>query len=130
MKIFVVLSQGIKHCVKSVQIQSYFWCAFSCTRTEYGDLLRISPYSIRVQENTDLKKLPIWTLFKQWNNTINDWSEGRVFQVELECISSWHVFIRHFRKIGKKRYTSFGRISIPWTSSPPKCIFARTCPKK
>ena len=32
--------QNIKnqHCVKSVQIRSFFWSAFSCIRTEYGDL--------------------------------------------------------------------------------------------
>ena len=33
----------ILHCVKSVQIRSYFWSVFSCFRTEYGDLLRKSP---------------------------------------------------------------------------------------
>ena len=27
-----------KHCVKSVQIQSFFWSVFSCMRTELGDL--------------------------------------------------------------------------------------------
>ena len=37
------------HCVKSVQIRSYFWSVFSCIRIEYGDLLRyygpeITPY--------------------------------------------------------------------------------------
>ena len=26
------------HCVKCVQIRSYFWSEFSCIRTEYGDL--------------------------------------------------------------------------------------------
>ena len=26
------------HCVKSVQIRSFFWSVFSCTWTEYGDL--------------------------------------------------------------------------------------------
>ena len=41
------------HCVKSVQIQSYFWSVFSSIRTEYGDLLRKYPYSVRIQENTD-----------------------------------------------------------------------------
>ena len=29
---------GTRHCVKSVQIRSYFWSVFSCLRTEYGDL--------------------------------------------------------------------------------------------
>ena len=43
------------HCVKSVQIRSYFWCVFSCIRIELGDLRSKSPYSIRIQENTDQK---------------------------------------------------------------------------
>ena len=42
----------ITHCLKSVQILSYFWPAFSCIRTEYGGLLRKSLYSVRIQENT------------------------------------------------------------------------------
>ena len=54
------------HCVKSVQIQNFFWSVFSCFQTEYGDLLPKSPYSVRIQENTDQKKLRIWTLFKQY----------------------------------------------------------------
>ena len=28
----------LMHCVKSVQIRSFFWSIFSCIRTEYGDL--------------------------------------------------------------------------------------------
>ena len=31
------------HCVKSVQILSFFWSVFSNIRTEYGETLRISP---------------------------------------------------------------------------------------
>ena len=54
-----------KHCVESVQILSFFWSLFSRIRTEYGKMLRISPYSVRMQENTDQKKLRIWTLFTQ-----------------------------------------------------------------
>ena len=44
----------------------FFWSVFSCIRTEYGNLLRKTPYSVRIQENTDQKKLRIWTLFTQW----------------------------------------------------------------
>ena len=43
--------------MKSVQIRSFFGSVFSCIRTEYGDLLRKSPYSVRIQENTDQKTL-------------------------------------------------------------------------
>ena len=54
------------HCVKSVQIRSFFWSVFSCIWTEYGEILRISPYSVRMPENTDQKKLRIWTHFTLW----------------------------------------------------------------
>ena len=54
------------HCVKSVQIRSFFWSVFSCTWTEYGEILPVSPYSVWMQEHTDQKKLCIWTLFTQW----------------------------------------------------------------
>ena len=30
-----------------------FWSAFSRIRTEYGEILRISPYSVRMPENVD-----------------------------------------------------------------------------
>ena len=43
----------------------FFWSIFSCIWTEYRDLFRKSPYSIRIQENTDQKKLRIWILFTQ-----------------------------------------------------------------
>ena len=53
------------HCVKRVPTRSFFWSVFSCIRTEYGDKLRKSPHSVRIQENTDQKKLLIWTPFSQ-----------------------------------------------------------------
>ena len=34
-------------------------------RNEYGKIFRISPYSVRMWENKDQKKLRIWTLFRQ-----------------------------------------------------------------
>ena len=54
-----------KRYVKIVQIRSFFWSVFSRTRAEYGDIQSKSPYSARVPENTDQKKLRIWTLFTQ-----------------------------------------------------------------
>ena len=49
--------------VKSVQIRNFFWSVFSRIWTEYGEILLISPYSVRMRENTDQKKLRIWKLF-------------------------------------------------------------------
>ena len=43
----------------------FFWSALSCAWNEYGDLLRKSSCSVRIQENTEQKKLHIRTLFMQ-----------------------------------------------------------------
>ena len=37
----------------------FFWSVFSRIGTEYGDLLRKSPYSFPIRDNTDQKKLRI-----------------------------------------------------------------------
>ena len=44
------------HFVTSVQIRSFFWSLFPSIRTEYGDLLLKSPYSVKICENMDQKK--------------------------------------------------------------------------
>ena len=41
----------------------FFWSVFSCIRTEYGEIRNIFPYPLRMRQNTDQKKLRIWTLF-------------------------------------------------------------------
>ena len=53
------------HCVKSVQMRSFFWSLFYRIWTEYGDLRSISPYSVRMREYRDQKKLRIWAFFTQ-----------------------------------------------------------------
>ena len=57
----------IIHYVKSVQIRSFFWSIFSRIQAQYREILCISPYSVRMRENTDQKKLRIWTLLTQWS---------------------------------------------------------------
>ena len=52
------------HCVKSVQIRSFFLVSISRIRTEYGEILRISWYSVRMRENTDQKKTPYLDTFQ------------------------------------------------------------------
>ena len=54
--------------MKSVKIRSFFWSVFSRIRTEYGEVLRISPYSVRMREKTDQKKFHIWALFTQYHS--------------------------------------------------------------
>ena len=40
------------HCLKSVQIRSFFGSVFSCIWIEYIEILHISPYSVQMWENT------------------------------------------------------------------------------
>ena len=55
------------YCVKSVQIRNFFLlCIFPHSDWSISPIRNISPYSIRMRENTDQKKLRIWTLFTQW----------------------------------------------------------------
>ena len=48
----------------------FFWSVFSGIWTEYGEILRISPYSVRMRENMDQENFRIWTLFKQWESPL------------------------------------------------------------
>ena len=43
----------VMHCVKKCPYSELFWSVFSRIRTEYGEILRISPYSVQIRENTD-----------------------------------------------------------------------------
>ena len=52
-------------CEKYQNTEVFLVRIFFFIRTEYGDLPRKSPYSVRIHENTDQKNLRIWTLFTQ-----------------------------------------------------------------
>ena len=56
------------HCLKSVQMRSFFWSVFSHIRTEYGEILRIFPYSVRMRENTDQWLVPFYNIKLTTNN--------------------------------------------------------------
>ena len=73
-------NKRVCHCVKSVQIRSFFWSVFFRIRTGYEDLRSKSPSSVQLRENTDQKKLRNRTLFTQCHKycvdeTINDVSQ-------------------------------------------------------
>ena len=51
----------VSNYMKSVQMRSFFWSIFS--PFFHG----VSLYSVRMRENTDQKKIRIWTLFMRWH---------------------------------------------------------------
>ena len=59
---FVLLSHAVIHCTLKQQIlcEKYPNTEISLVR------IRIFSYSVQIRENTDQKKLRIWTLFTQW----------------------------------------------------------------
>ena len=52
------------HCVKCLYLE-FFWSLFSRIRTEYVEILRIFPYSLRMRENTDQKNCEHGHFFTQ-----------------------------------------------------------------
>ena len=91
------------HCVKSVQIRSFFSSVFSHIRTEYGDLLH-GFTSIRILENTDQKKLRIWILFAQCIMGQKGPLSQDFIQLTLEYVNyNINIYCQIQQKIDKKR---------------------------
>ena len=60
----VLIIKSYDHCVKSVQMRSISGPYFPVF--ELNTEIYLSPYSVRIRENTDQKKLRIWILFTYW----------------------------------------------------------------
>ena len=66
--ICIFICWSFKQWVKWVQIRSFFLVRIF----PHSDWIRrFSPYSVRMRENTDQKKLLIWKLFTQYSRRIN-----------------------------------------------------------
>ena len=85
------------HCVKSIQIRSFFWSLFSRIRTEYGEIRSIIPYTVRVRENMDQKKLRIWTLFTQWvfHPTLFIWRASQIMCIHRLMLVDFYLIISY-----------------------------------
>ena len=73
----------------------FFSFVFSRIRTEYGEILRISRYSVQIQESTDLK-----------NSEYGHFSRSVTFQIRFVSVRAWKnqgffvVFREHRKKLG------------------------------
>ena len=95
--------------MKSVQIRGFLWSVFSRIRTEYGEIKSISPYSVRIRENTDQKKLRMWTLFARWN------VELKLLLKMIRILLNMHKFIKTYlslnvRSVFKIRQKFYGNV--------------------
>ena len=71
----------------------FFWSVFSCIRTKYGKIPGISPYSVRMRENTDQRKFRISTLFMQRKKSKTYILD--MFEYPSECSGSVWYTINH-----------------------------------
>ena len=79
----------------------FFWSAFSRIWTEYQEMRSISPYSVRIRENTD-QKLRIRTLF---THCIFKESWHYVFLLNLFLLNSCSQTTPSSKTISEKHHT-------------------------
>ena len=83
-----------------------FWSAFSRIRTEYGQILRISPYSVRMRENTDQKNSEYGKFFEWFLNISNSsiYMNHQYITVKIITYLNW------------ERHKYFPRFNTAWRS--------------
>ena len=75
----------------------FFWPAFSRIRIEYGEILRISPYSVWMRENTDQKNSEYghFSFIVTWQD-LNPLSINRTeWQNKLKWSTNWLSMFDH-----------------------------------
>ena len=93
------------HCVKGVQIRSFFWSVFSRIRTEHEDLPRKSPHSVEIRENKNQEKLRIRTLFTQW-----------------KCPNNY-LFLKSQKSKLLQKWVLFEAFLLPWKLSNENFVY-------
>ena len=103
--------------------------------SKYGVfLIRIFPYSVQMRENTDQKKLCIWTLFTQWKSYWSLFCRAYTIKEVLLILVSfqkrsftdWHISLNAFKKwpLGFLRKEYSENMQQVYKRTPmPKCDF-------
>ena len=73
---------------------------FPRNRTEYGERRSISPYSVRLRENTDQKKLRIWTFFTHCLWDLDNWMT-LIFEISSIQICNWKILLAGWSSLNK-----------------------------
>ena len=90
--------------LKSVQIQTFFWSVFSRIRTEYGDLIRKLPYSVRmysVRKNSAFGHFSRSLVLYQtntWKRSIRQSNNLRSNKWRVEQNPRYGIFISKYLK--------------------------------
>ena len=72
-----------------VSVFGVFWSVSSRIRTEYGEILRISPYSVRMRENTDQNNSEyghfLWNVLQYSNVVMN----AEIWRYNMSLVEVW-----------------------------------------
>lgn len=81
-----------------------FWSAFSCIRTEYGKILRITLYSVQMRKKMEQKNSEYWLFSRSYCNPVNQntseqlrwrWISLSLFKnLSLSVIPLYHMEIK------------------------------------
>ena len=85
-----MLSIRLVHCVKNVQIRSFFWSIFSRIRTEYGETRSISPYSVRMRQKRTRKN----SAFGHFPHSGNCRSLKKILEISQDLFELKDGFLR------------------------------------
>ena len=78
---------------KKCPYSELFWSVFSCIGTEYGEILRNSPYSVRMRENTDQNNSEYghFPRSKTRSQDSQKYLRWRALQIYNFCSKAFHV---------------------------------------
>ena len=99
---------------KKNSYSEFFWSMFSRTRAEYGEILRIFFYSIRMRENTRQKN----SEYGHYSLSVHNW----------EWIVNWTLYIFEFLTLDHTAQKCFPLkiSSVNVTKSAENCLFGHT----
>ena len=73
---------------KKCPYSEFFWSMFSRIRTECGEILHISPYSVQMRENTNQKN-------PEYGHFLSSVSETNIFVFCESCdVNQWYMHIK------------------------------------
>ena len=112
--------------LKSVQIQTFFWSVFSRIRTEYGDLIRKLPYSVRmysVKKNSAFGHFSRSLVLYQtntWKRSIRQSNNLRSNKWRVEQNPRYGIFISKYLKDSSQTVQLFqthAKFQVIWLQS-------------
>ena len=108
------------HCVKSVQLRSYFWSVFSCIRREYGDLRSKSPGNLRIQSEyrkIQTRNNSVIGHFSR-SDAIKQWNKLSLENRNTELHASFQEMLRNLiRPTGNRTYKIYNPLGMKLLTS-------------